>query len=526
MPGCRVKPVSYSRLRLDSWPGAFAFQLDGDLVADGALQGAALILHLADEVEAGAFGAALARELDIAAGDLHGDGDEVAVFGEAEVIDLDGEAEVGDRVAEHDGFLQLALAIGRGELTELLGGEVTAAVVEPGGEFLRGVHLDAAIASVERGVGAVIADDVIAGDILLRLDDAHGKVVIIEQRLAAGVGGQGIERLLLALEVTLGGALRVAGVHSLAAGRPLGGVAHGRGGDESAGIHRIEGDVTPDGGIDGGAQLRLVVGAGAAHAAGEVDERLLLRQARQHLHGGFERREFAVGVEDVELAIVLRVGSAGIFFALVAGGAVGHAGVPDGESGDDAGEQVAVGGEVLKDAEVGGVDHDRDHVGRLHLALEELERGLLGAELIRDGHGGLVEEEDEEAAVLILDLAGFGGRDLHGDGGLGGCGCRRLRVLAPGEDRRGQGGLLEALVLEDLDLLRLAVLGDAEVGGRQTLGRGAPLLSLTATLTTTNCVVASNLNVPFGTAGRGLLRRQCQRHDQESGKEGTHMIRT
>ena len=58
--------------------------------------------------------------------------------------------------------------------------------------------------------------------------------------------------------------------------------------------------------------MRLVVDAGAAHAAGEIDQRLLLGQPAEHFHGGFQRGQFAVGIEDIELAIVGGVRRAGI----------------------------------------------------------------------------------------------------------------------------------------------------------------------------------------------------------------------
>ncbi len=72
--------------------------------------------------------------------------------------------------------------------------------------------------------------------------------------------------------------------------------------------------------VDSGVELRLVVDAVEAQAAGKVDERLLLVQLAKHFCRGLKRRELAVGVEDVELAVVLAEGGAG----------VGAAGVVDG----------------------------------------------------------------------------------------------------------------------------------------------------------------------------------------------------
>ena len=64
-------------------------------------------------------------------------------------------------------------------------------------------------------------------------------------------------------------------------------------------------DVGANRGVDRRAQLRLVVGAVQPQAAGEVDQRLLLRQRPQHRHRRLQRRQLAVGVEDVELGVVL-----------------------------------------------------------------------------------------------------------------------------------------------------------------------------------------------------------------------------
>ena len=64
-------------------------------------------------------------------------------------------------------------------------------------------------------------------------------------------------------------------------------------------------DVGADRRVGRRAQLRVVVGAVQPEAAGEVDQRLLLRQRPQHRHRRLQRRQLAIGVEDVELGIVL-----------------------------------------------------------------------------------------------------------------------------------------------------------------------------------------------------------------------------
>ena len=143
-----------------------------------------------------------------AARNLDGDGNEIAVAGHAEVVDFQGDGEVRHGVAQHERFLQLALLIGGVEFAELLAGEVAGPVIEfadLGLKLRSGLQFDAPVAAVQFVVGAVVAEDVVAGDFLLRLHDAEAEIVVVEQRLAAGVGGQRVEGLLLALE---GGLLR------------------------------------------------------------------------------------------------------------------------------------------------------------------------------------------------------------------------------------------------------------------------------------------------------------------------------
>ena len=56
-----------------------------------------------------------------------------------------------------------------------------------------------------------------------------------------------------------------------------------------------EGSLIPDArGVDGGLQLRLVVDAVEAQAAGEIHQRLFLVQAGEHLRGGLQRGELAM----------------------------------------------------------------------------------------------------------------------------------------------------------------------------------------------------------------------------------------
>ena len=287
----------------------------------------------------------------------------------------------------------------------------------------------------------------------------------------------------------------------------------GRGGHQAARVDREEGDVVADGGVDGAAQLRFVVHAGLADAAGEIDQGLLFGQRAQHAGGRFQRGQFAVGIEDVEFGIVGGEGGAGIFLVIGAGGAVhGEIGAfADGQALDDLGERVAIVGEILQDLEVAGERHDGHQVGGRHLGLEELLGGGLGADLVLNRHGGHVEEHDQQAAVLVLHFAGLGGRDLiGGDGFHGGRGgsCRRVRRLRRGAAlwrapvrgaARGLFQFLEVKILMSCFLPSSVMLKSA---GFSPL-MGFPLLSFTVTSTTTNWVVAPNLTTPLERAGGG-----------------------
>ena len=95
-------------------------------------------------------------------------------------------------------------------------------------------------------------------------------------------------------------------------------------------------------------QLRLVVDAVQPQAAGEVDQRLLLVQLAQHLGGGLQRGELAVRVEDVELAVVLAEGRAGIGAAGIVDGFSVALAFADDQRFENAEQPVAIGGEVLQ----------------------------------------------------------------------------------------------------------------------------------------------------------------------------------
>ena len=97
-------------------------------------------------------------------------------------------------------FFQLALFIRGRELAELLSGEIALAEIETRFRVPGESHFDPPELSIERRVGRVIPDDVVAGNGFLGVHDAHREVVEVEKGLAARIGGQRVESVLRALE--------------------------------------------------------------------------------------------------------------------------------------------------------------------------------------------------------------------------------------------------------------------------------------------------------------------------------------
>ncbi len=87
------------------------------------------------------------------------------------------------------------------EFAESLAGEIALAIIERRGEAVRQRNLDAAKFAIQIGVGRVVAQDVVTGNALLRLNDSRREIVVVEQSLASGVGGQSIQRVLRLLEI-------------------------------------------------------------------------------------------------------------------------------------------------------------------------------------------------------------------------------------------------------------------------------------------------------------------------------------
>ena len=268
---------------------------------------------------------------------------------------------------------------------------------------------------------------------------------------------------------------RGAGVHADAARRSLGRVAQRRLGHQAARIDRPERDAGADGRVDGGVQLRLVVHAVQPQAAGEVDQRFLLVELAQHLGGGLQRGQLAVGIEDVELAVVLAEGGAGVGGAGVVDGVVEALVFADDHGFDDAQQPVAIVGEILQ------------HLHRARLVNVMMATRSAGVICVRMNlraaskarnwsAGGMAVISKYSASSrrsLIADVSGRFGRNLRlrqacgMRRGFGGLRCRRRRI------GRSSGSFW---IFEEADGLRHAVFGDGEIFRGQAFDRLAVLV--------------------------------------------------
>ena len=153
------------------------------------------------------------------------------------------------------------------------------------------------------------------------------------------------------------------GVHARVARRALRRIAQRRLGHQTARIDRPERNARPDRRIDRRMQLRLIVDAIQPQPAGKVDQRLLLVQLPKHLRRGLQCGELAVGIEDVELAVVLAEGRAGVRAACVIDRLRRVLAFAHDHRFEDAEQAIAIGREVLQDIDRARVvSHDRNQV--------------------------------------------------------------------------------------------------------------------------------------------------------------------
>ena len=105
---------------------------------------------------------------------------------------------------------------------------------------------------------------------------------------------------------------------------------------------------------------------------------------------------------------------------------------------------------------------DGHQVALGHLGVDVVQRGVLGAKLLGDAHVREIEEQDDQALVVILNLVAR----RHGDGGLGIFGQGAL--IFEGGRRLGRLGFDgQLLEFEGGDFLRLVVFEQGEVAGFQ-----------------------------------------------------------
>ena len=330
---------------------------------------------------------------------------------ELEVVDLHRDRKLGDGIAEHQRVFKLALFVCDRELAEHFGTEVALTVVELGFGICER-DLDLAELAVGLGIGRVIAEDVVVSDRRRGLHDATAEIVGVEQRLAAGVAGKRVERVLRGLKTSVAGLRGRARIHADVAGRALRRVAERSPGDQASCIDRPEGNARADGRVDRRVQLRLIVDAVQAQAAGEIDQGLLLAQLAKHLGRGLERAQLAVGVEDIELARVLPEGRASVSRARI----VDRFGRPlafaDDHGFKNAEQAIAVGRKVLQHIDRAAlIAQQRDEVGCGHLGANEFFSGRECANLIRRPHRAHIEIERKQPVIFVPGFAVAFGRD-------------------------------------------------------------------------------------------------------------------
>ena len=178
-------------------------------------------------------------------------------------------------------------------------------------------------------------------------------------------------------------------------------IAQRRAGHQPARINGPKRNAGADRRVDGGVHLRLVVDAVQPQAAGKVDQRLLLAHLAQHLRRGLQRGELAVGIEDVELAVVLPEGRAGVGAAGVVRCAFQSLAFAHDHGFQNAQQPIAVGREVLQNVHRAAlIAHDRHQVRCGHLRADEFLRGVERAHLVGRRHGRHVEIERQQARSL------------------------------------------------------------------------------------------------------------------------------
>ena len=133
-----MKPASYSIGCLASSARGRIAQLDIHVVPYvGDRRAAVDVLDLADEIDQSVLRAAALGESKFPSRNLHHDRDEVLCPVQLEIIDLDRDGQVGDRVAQHQGIFELPLFVDRSKFAELFAG-VSSPAGNPASQRARG----------------------------------------------------------------------------------------------------------------------------------------------------------------------------------------------------------------------------------------------------------------------------------------------------------------------------------------------------------------------------------------------------
>ncbi len=170
----------------------------------------------------------------------------------------------------------------------------------------------------------------------------------------------------------------------------------------AARVDGVEGDIGANRLVGSRHQLRLVVNAVEAKPAGEVDERLLLVDRSKHLYRRLQRGQLAIGVENVELGVVLPESRGGVRGAFVVGVLLKALAQAEDQRAEHFLKLCAVAGEVLLDAHgAAGKGHDGHDVRWLHLRGDELLRGAIGSQLIGGRHDARVKVQNQQAVVAV-----------------------------------------------------------------------------------------------------------------------------
>ncbi len=464
----------------------------------------------------------------------------------AEIRRRDERAQVGRRQVRQQLILQLLLAIVLRRVREVARRIVAGAVLElQVGAFQ--AHLDAAEPAIARRVAAAVTEHVVCGRVVDDAVEDGAEGVRVEKRPASGVLRHRRQRVLSRSQTAELIPRRRAGERRGAAPAALRRIAAGHHRLQAAHVGRVDRDVGAVGAIDRAAQLDLVVGSLLAHAAAEVDHRLLLLDAGELVGQRLQRVEPPIGIEDVELgvvggervAVVRRVFGVAIPAILEAGR------VDAAERIDRFAQLLAVRGEILDDLQRRGERRDRDEIGGRQFLVQVVVRRVHRALHFFRLHRAQVEEQHDEAAAVHVDLGGrrgvrgtplgcrlgVGSRSVRAPRAISFCGTVRRRQDRPeaGASAAGEGlsSSSKSKLVTVCGLSSSEMLKSSRVRPRTT----APFLSRTTTLTRTSSVPERNTVAgccgvcAAGATEKAATRRRNRRERKDRRETTIHFLR-